>query len=255
LKPRIFGLNLDHPRAHPVQLGLCAQAPRSLAAREGFERKRPARRPLPDHLPRERLVHPAPTVCSCCGSTTLRKIGEDVTETLEHVPSSWKVIQHVREKFSCRLRERRHAGHRYDRAFDQEQLYRQFRTPHTEKLHVVERFTIAADGKTLTALVKVEDPDTFNAPLAMQQRWVKMNAPLGESVCAENHSDYFHQNLFPLPERRPRISDLLRRRDERKLGHVLDRSDPDLNIEIPRAGPTSSSAAPTVRVTDPSATA
>jgi transposase len=67
-----------------------------------FERKRPARRPLPDHLPRERLVHPAPTACSCCGSTALRKIGEDVTETLEHVPSSWKVIQHVREKFSCR---------------------------------------------------------------------------------------------------------------------------------------------------------
>jgi transposase len=69
---------------------------------EGFERKRPARRPLPDHLPRERLVRPAPTACSCCGSTALRKIGEDVTETLEHVPSSWKVIQHVREKFSCR---------------------------------------------------------------------------------------------------------------------------------------------------------
>jgi transposase len=42
------------------------------------------------HLPRERLVHPAPTACSCCGSTALRKIGEDVTETLEHVPSSWK---------------------------------------------------------------------------------------------------------------------------------------------------------------------
>jgi transposase len=57
---------------------------------------------LPDHLSRERLVHPAPTACSCCGSTALRKIGEDVTETLEHVPSSWKVIQHVREKFSCR---------------------------------------------------------------------------------------------------------------------------------------------------------
>jgi transposase len=69
---------------------------------EGFQRKRPARRPLPEHLPRERHVHPAPTACPCCGGTTLRKIGEDVTETLEHVPSRWKVIQHVREKFSCR---------------------------------------------------------------------------------------------------------------------------------------------------------
>src|SRR5260221_9636818 len=67
-----------------------------------FQRKRPARRPLPADLPRERLVHPAPTACPCCGGTTLRKIGEDVTEMLEHVPASWKVIQHVREKFSCR---------------------------------------------------------------------------------------------------------------------------------------------------------
>jgi len=68
----------------------------------GFERRRPARRPLPEHLPRERVVHPAPTACPCCGSGALRKIGEDVTETLEHVPARWKVIQHVREKFSCR---------------------------------------------------------------------------------------------------------------------------------------------------------
>jgi transposase len=57
---------------------------------------------LPAHLPRERLVHPAPAACPCCGGARLRKIGEDVTEMLEHVPASWKVIQHVREKFSCR---------------------------------------------------------------------------------------------------------------------------------------------------------
>ena len=67
-----------------------------------FERRRPARRPLPEHLPRERIVYPAPSACPCCGGTTLRKIGEDVTETLELVPRQWKVIQHVREKFSCR---------------------------------------------------------------------------------------------------------------------------------------------------------
>jgi transposase len=67
-----------------------------------FQRKRPSRQPLPADLPRERLVHPAPTACPCCGGAKLRKIGEDVTEMLEHVPSSWKVIQHVREKFSCR---------------------------------------------------------------------------------------------------------------------------------------------------------
>ena len=67
----------------------------------GFERKKPARGPLPDHLPRERIVYPAPSACPCCGGM-LRKLGEDVTETLEVVPRQWKVIQHVREKFSCR---------------------------------------------------------------------------------------------------------------------------------------------------------
>jgi transposase len=67
-----------------------------------FERRRPARRPLPAHLPRERIVYPASAVCPCCGDGRLRKIGEDVTETLELVPRQWKVIAHVREKFSCR---------------------------------------------------------------------------------------------------------------------------------------------------------
>ena len=67
----------------------------------GFERSKPARRPLPEHLPRERIVHPAPSACPCCGGT-LHKLGEDVTETLELIPRQWKVIQHVREKFSCR---------------------------------------------------------------------------------------------------------------------------------------------------------
>ena len=64
-------------------------------------RRKPARRPLPDHLPRVRVVEPAPTACPCCGGE-LRKLGEDVTETLERVPARWTVVQHVREKFSCR---------------------------------------------------------------------------------------------------------------------------------------------------------
>ena len=67
-----------------------------------FTRRRPARQPFPAHLPRERVVEPAPAACQCCGGTRLRKLGEDVTETLEVVPRRWKVIQHVREKFSCR---------------------------------------------------------------------------------------------------------------------------------------------------------
>ena len=67
-----------------------------------FDRSKPARRPLPEHLPRERVVYPAPSACPCCGGTKLHKLGEDVTEMLELVPRRWKVIQHVREKFSCR---------------------------------------------------------------------------------------------------------------------------------------------------------
>jgi transposase len=67
-----------------------------------FTRKRPARQPFPEHLPRERIVEPKPTVCLCCGSPRLRKLGEDITETLEVIPRQWKVIQHVREKFTCR---------------------------------------------------------------------------------------------------------------------------------------------------------
>jgi len=68
----------------------------------GFTRKRPARQPFPEHLPRERVVEPRPAVCLCCGSARLRKLGEDITETLEVIPRQWKVIQHVREKFTCR---------------------------------------------------------------------------------------------------------------------------------------------------------
>jgi hypothetical protein len=51
-----------------------------------------------------------------------------------------------------------------------------FRTPHTEKLHVVERFTVSKDGKALTAIVTVEDPDTFNGPLTLKQSAMLLRA-------------------------------------------------------------------------------
>ena len=64
--------------------------------------RKPARQPFPAHLPRERVVVPGPTACTCCGGTRLRKLGETVTETLEVIPRQWKVIQTVRERFTCR---------------------------------------------------------------------------------------------------------------------------------------------------------
>jgi transposase len=67
---------------------------------EELERTKPARRPLPGHLPRRRVVIPGPTSCGCCGGS-LRKLGEVVSETLERIPAKWVVLQTVREKFSC----------------------------------------------------------------------------------------------------------------------------------------------------------
>ena len=76
-----------------------------------------------------------------------------------------------------------------------------FRTPHTEKEHVVERFTISPDGKSLTAIVTVEDPDTFNGPLTLKQTWRKNPVVIEESVCAEDGGvDVYNLNLYPIPQ-------------------------------------------------------
>jgi transposase len=66
-----------------------------------FARRRPERNTFPEHLPRERVVIAPPTACDCCGGTRLRKLAEDVTRTLESIPRQWKVIETVREKFTC----------------------------------------------------------------------------------------------------------------------------------------------------------
>jgi transposase len=69
-------------------------------------RKRPARRPLPEHLPREVVTHlPAHDCCPDCGGA-LRQFGEDVSEQLERIPATFKVIRHVRPKFACKQCER-----------------------------------------------------------------------------------------------------------------------------------------------------
>ncbi|GEC16805.1 hypothetical protein NWI01_26970 [Nitrobacter winogradskyi] len=68
---------------------------------QGFVRKRAAaRQTFPVHLPRERVVIEPPTACACWGGNRLRKLGEDVTQTLEVIPRQWNVIETVREKFS-----------------------------------------------------------------------------------------------------------------------------------------------------------
>ncbi|WP_417690090.1 IS66 family transposase [Roseibium sp.] len=83
-----------------------ADAAAAKASVTAFERRRPARKPFPEHLPRERVVVETPTSCACCGSGRIVKMGEDITETLEVIPRQWKVVQTVREKFTCRDCER-----------------------------------------------------------------------------------------------------------------------------------------------------
>jgi transposase len=72
------------------------------AARQQAERSIPARRPLPAHLPRERIEHEAACACPACGGTDLTVIGADEREVLEYVPSHFKAVVHVRPKLSCR---------------------------------------------------------------------------------------------------------------------------------------------------------
>jgi transposase len=64
------------------------------------EKSQPVRRPLPEHLPRERVVHEPACTCPECG-TAMRKIGEDVSEVLDYVPARFRVIRHVRPKLAC----------------------------------------------------------------------------------------------------------------------------------------------------------
>jgi transposase len=96
-------LQLEELEASATEDELAAEtAAKKTSQVAAFTRTRPSRRPFPAHLPRERMVVPGPSACGCCGGMRLAKLGEDVTETLEVIPRQWKVIQTVREKFTCR---------------------------------------------------------------------------------------------------------------------------------------------------------
>jgi transposase len=95
-------LQLEELEATATEDELAAEKAAAETQVKSFRRKRPSRKPFPEHLPRERVVIPAAESCPCCGSRKLTKLGEDITETLEVIPRQWKVIQTVREKFSCR---------------------------------------------------------------------------------------------------------------------------------------------------------
>src|SRR5712692_8705006 len=94
-------LQLEELEAETSENAVTAEEKTAGTAVKSFTRRRPVRAPLPAHLPRERVIIPAPCACPTCGGR-LAKLGEDITETLEVVPWQWKVIQTVREKFTCR---------------------------------------------------------------------------------------------------------------------------------------------------------
>jgi hypothetical protein len=76
-----------------------------------------------------------------------------------------------------------------------------YQTPHTEQLHVIERFHMVDDGKMLEVNVHVEDPGAFTTPWNAVQRYRRMDRnPFIENVCAENNDDHFHQGIEPMPE-------------------------------------------------------
>jgi transposase len=97
-------LTFEEAQATATEDEIAAEMARAkITSVAGFTRRRPTvRNTFPEHLPRERVVLESPTTCDCCGGTRLRKLGEDVTRTLESVPKQWKVVETVREKFTCR---------------------------------------------------------------------------------------------------------------------------------------------------------
>ena len=75
-----------------------------------------------------------------------------------------------------------------------------FFTPHSEQLHVVERFRMIEGGRTLEVKVHVEDPGAFTTPWNAMQLYRRMdNGPMVETVCAENNDDHFDHNIGPMP--------------------------------------------------------
>ena len=116
LRRRQFGRSSERLRAEIEQLELALEDLEAEAPGTGDDapadsapavdagapaRGKPVRRPLPEHLPREVVQHPAPAACPACGGS-LRPLGEDVTEILDWVPGRFRVVRHVRPKCSCR---------------------------------------------------------------------------------------------------------------------------------------------------------
>jgi hypothetical protein len=84
--------------------------------------------------------------------------------------------------------------------FNDKTVLDSFMTPHTSALHVIERYRVAPDGKTMRVDITVEDPKAFKAPWSAHGMYRKTRqTQLEESICAENNTDEFTGKLFPIP--------------------------------------------------------
>jgi hypothetical protein len=75
-----------------------------------------------------------------------------------------------------------------------------FRTPHADKLHVVERFKVVDGGKAMRVDITFEDPGAFNAPWSVAQRYDRIQQPMAELVCAENNEQFFKIPVADKPD-------------------------------------------------------
>ncbi len=108
LRRRQFGRSSEKLAEQIEQLELrlqslgepAAQAETPTSVSQKPSARKPSRRPLPAHLPRDVLIHSPDNQCPDCGGM-LKRLGEDVSEVLEYVPARFKVIRHVRPKLSC----------------------------------------------------------------------------------------------------------------------------------------------------------
>src|SRR5258708_2503745 len=127
-----------------------------------FTRKRPSRQPFPDHLPRERVIVPGPVACSCCGGSRLSRLGEDITDTLEGIPTAWKDIPPAPEKVSCR---------------DCERI-----TQAPAPFHVIAR---GWAGPSLLAMVLFEKFGQHQPLIRQAERYAKEGVPISLSTLAD----------------------------------------------------------------------
>ena len=70
-----------------------------------------------------------------------------------------------------------------------------YRTPHTDKLHVTERWRLIEDGKKLEILMTIDDPDTFNQPWQALRQYDRVKRTLSEDICSENNINPFGVNF------------------------------------------------------------